>query len=219
MRSPPERPGHRRIMQTTDWWVFEERFRRKDGAIIDARIHSGRIRTRWHPVHRGIRRRHYRKEAGRRAIWRDREHKGKILQYRRMAIAFAEYRKLTWANAAFEQTFGFTDARDYVGESTAILYASDEEFQRVGKLLYKGTGSEGVVETVVRFKRKDSAEFLGLLRVSFVYPDDPIREVVVSFVDITEKTGRRRRYGETGSSRRRSSRPLPWGSPLPRTGR
>ncbi len=87
-----------------------------------------------------------------------------------------------------EQTFGFSGAAEYVGKDTSILYASEEEYQRIGKLAYEGIKSGEIVEAVARFRRADSTEFLGLVRVSFVYPADPLREIVVSISDITERT-------------------------------
>lgn len=113
--------------------------------------------------------------------------KEKILQTAAVGIAFAENRKITWANAAMEQTFGFRDAREYLGKDTSILYASEDQYERIGKLVYEGTASGEVIESVARFRRTDGSEFIGLIRTSFVDSSDPLNEIVVSISDITEK--------------------------------
>jgi PAS domain S-box-containing protein len=188
---PSNRPRRlAEVMQKGDWDVFEERFRRKDGGIVDVRLH---VRPVYGPDNvleylEGFTEDITEKRMTEEAIRKDRELKEKILQTPAVAMSFAEGRIMTWANTAFARTFGFADPSDCLGKSTSIIYATEEEYQRVGKLVYGEIGTGGVIETPVRLKRTDSTEFLGLLRVSVVYPDDPLREVVASFQDITEKT-------------------------------
>jgi two-component system cell cycle sensor histidine kinase/response regulator CckA len=195
-------PGNRakivaEITEKGRWGDFEERFRCRDGSVIFARLH---IRPAYgsdsnleylEGFVEDISEKKQVEEERRKvqeAVRRDRELKEKILQTAAVGIAFAENRKITWGNMAIERIFGFTDSREYIGNETSLLYASDEEFERIGKLVYEGTRSGEIIETVAKFKRTDATEFLGLIRVSFVNPTDPLREIVVSISDITEKT-------------------------------
>jgi PAS domain S-box-containing protein len=185
------------IKTTTGWEVLEEQFRRKDGSTIRVRLHVRPVRVPDDGFQylegfvEDITER-FRVEEERRnaeeAIRRDQELKEKILQTAAVGIAFAENREITWANAAMEHTFGFTDPSHYVGKDTSILYASETEYKRIGKLVYEGAASSGVIESVARFKRIDGEEFLGLIRTSFVDPREPFKEIVVSISDITERT-------------------------------
>ncbi len=184
------------IAKKSGWGTFEECFRRKDGSPVFVRLHVSMV---YGPdnvfeysegfvedITEKIQVEQERKEA-QEAIRRDRELKDKILQTAAVGIAFAENRKITWANTAMEDIFGFTDTSQYVGKETSILYASEKEYGRIGKLVYEGIGSGEIIETVARFRRTDTTEFLGLVRVSFVNPDDPFREIVVSISDITQR--------------------------------
>ena len=78
-------------------------------------------------------------------------------------------------------------AADFLGQSARMLYESDEEFVRVGRVKYgeiKGGGAESV-ET--RWKCKDGSVIDIILSSSAIVPGDFSRGVVFSAIDISER--------------------------------
>ncbi len=81
-----------------------------------------------------------------------------------VGVSLAEDRKLTWANPAFMKIHGFESANDYFGKSTEILFASHDEFDRVGRIAYSDLQVGNIAEISAKQKRKDGSVFDALLR-------------------------------------------------------
>lgn len=110
-----------------------------------------------------------------------------ILSASGVGIAYAEDRKIMRANEAMANIFGFASPEDYLEKDTRILYASEEEYRRVGSLIYKTVPGK-VIETDGRFRRQDdSTEFFGQIKVNILDPKDPIKGIIVNIIDITER--------------------------------
>ncbi|MBN2123448.1 MAG: PAS domain S-box protein [Deltaproteobacteria bacterium] len=108
-----------------------------------------------------------------------------ILSASGVGIAYAEDRKIVWANDAMADIFGFTTPEDYLGKDTRVLYASEEEYRRVGALTYKAPPGK-VIETDARFRRqKDGTEFFGQIKVNIMDPKDPMKGIIVNVIDIS----------------------------------
>lgn len=104
-----------------------------------------------------------------------------------VGIGRVEQRKLQWANPEMLNIFRFTDDADYKKKSARILYASEEEFERVGKLIYEGLKSGRGAETDAKFRRKDGTVFDGHIRISAPDPHRPMRGTIAGILDITER--------------------------------
>jgi PAS domain S-box-containing protein len=59
-------------------------------------------------------------------------------------IIFVRDRKFVFANRAFAETFGWS-CEELFGKSVRLVYATDEEFERLGKLIYSGLEKSGSV--------------------------------------------------------------------------
>ncbi len=103
-----------------------------------------------------------------------------------IGLGMAQHRKIIWANEAMMQLFGMKSNELY-GQDTRILYASEEEYRRVGQVLYEKRINQSVVELDAEFKRNDGSLFYGQYRVVYKDPEKPAEGVVVSLVDITER--------------------------------
>jgi PAS domain S-box-containing protein len=71
----------------------------------------------------------------------------KILSLIPVGIYYVHERKLIWVNKFMETIMGYS-LEEVVGESVRRFYESDEEYTRVGKLLY--SERSGVVTNIVR---------------------------------------------------------------------
>ena len=69
-----------------------------------------------------------------------------ILTASGVGIAYAKDRRIRWANDAMARIFRFSGEEDYLGKDTRVLYASDEEYQRIGRLIYESPPGQ-VIET------------------------------------------------------------------------
>ncbi len=88
-----------------------------------------------------------------------------ILQASPVAIGLAQDRYLKWVNDSFLTMFAAADRSLYVGSETRVIYESDEEFERVGRALYSGSGYLNTGHTDARFKRQDGTVFDGHISI------------------------------------------------------
>jgi two-component system cell cycle sensor histidine kinase/response regulator CckA len=122
-----------------------------------------------------------------RALRKSEEMLDSILAASAIGIAHARDRQILWANDGMAKLFGFTEKGQYLGKDTKILYASEEEHRRAGKIVYEQQGSGGVVEFDAEFKRQDGSLFDGHVKVSALDPLNPMKGIIVSVMDITER--------------------------------
>ncbi len=102
-----------------------------------------------------------------------------------IGIGLVENRIIKRVNEAMKKMFRFDTEMDYVGKSSRIVYASDDDFQKIGDFIYNQfrIGKEAVLDT--RFKRKDGTTFFGHLKVSTLYPPDPMQRATFTISDIS----------------------------------
>jgi len=96
-----------------------------------------------------------------------------------VGVSLAEDRKLTWANPAFMKIHGFESPNDYFGQSTEILYATHDEFERAGRVVYSDLEIGNMVEISVKQKRKDGSVFDARLRLALFSASDPAKKIVI----------------------------------------
>lgn len=101
-------------------------------------------------------------------------------------------------NNAWLEIVGYTES-DMLGKTPRILYANDEEYERVGRVLFGSLSERGLVAVQTKHRRKD-----GMLRdvkliATPLHPEDPSQGTVVTVEDIT---GRKRIEEELKESRR-----------------
>ncbi|MEQ8222367.1 MAG: PAS domain-containing protein, partial [Candidatus Eremiobacterota bacterium] len=98
-------------------------------------------------------------------------------------IGFARNRTIQWVNYQLLDMFGYKED-DITGKSTRILYDSDEEFERVGSVLYREKKGRGSVFT--RWKHIDG-DFIDIqLDLNCVNHNDYTEGVIFTAIDIRE---------------------------------
>ncbi len=98
-------------------------------------------------------------------------------------IGFARNRTIQWVNYQLLDMFGYKE-EDITGKSTRILYDSDEEFERVGSVLYREKKGRGSVFT--RWKHIDG-DFIDIqLDLNCVNHNDYTEGVIFTAIDIRE---------------------------------
>ena len=102
-----------------------------------------------------------------------------------VGIAGGRNRTFTHVNPFLCEMLGY-QPEELIGQSVRIIFATDEEFQRVGRDVYadlKAHGA-GVIETVVR--RKDGELLNVLMSSTQIHSDDELTDVTFNFIDITQ---------------------------------
>jgi|GEM_PF-441454 len=109
-----------------------------------------------------------------------------ILQAAPIGISFGVGRTLKWVNERYREMTGY-GREQLEGNSTRVLYDSDEAFLRVGEDFYRGIERGGIGTTEARWTRKDGSKIDVLLSMSAIFPEDPAKGVVVTALDVTEQ--------------------------------
>jgi len=110
-----------------------------------------------------------------------------ILSASPVGIGLTKGREIQWVNDAWLRMFGFEDDRECVGQSARILYPSQEEYDRVGALLYERSATDAVAEAYADFRRKDGSVFHGLIRTKALNPSDPAEGEIAAISDISDR--------------------------------
>jgi PAS domain S-box-containing protein len=121
--------------------------------------------------------------AARHNVQLAREHRA-ILESRLIGMIRVADRRITWANDAFADMFGYSRA-ELIGSSTRVLCASEADFTAWSERTHPVLEQGGIVRAEVRGVRKDGS--LGWFEVSAGAIAKDVPEFVGTFVDITER--------------------------------
>jgi len=108
-----------------------------------------------------------------------------ILAASPVGICRLEERRISWVNEAMIKMFGCESAEELFQKSTKELYASEEEYRRVGEILYESFRSGAEAESYAKFLRKDGSVFDGHVRISSPDPADPQKSTIAAFSDLS----------------------------------
>lgn len=111
-----------------------------------------------------------------------------ILRAVPMSVGLVHDRTFSWVNSWMVEELGYSE-EELIGQSARMLYMSDAEFERVGKVKYgqlAGQAPMGEVQT--RFKCKDGHTIDVLLRSVPLDPTDLSAGVLFSALNISELT-------------------------------
>jgi len=109
-----------------------------------------------------------------------------ILRAASMGIGLVTNRVIGWTNEAFQEMVGYS-GDELVGQSARIVYESDEEFDRVGRVKYAEVEKEGTGTVETRLKCEDGRVIDILLSSTAIDPADLSAGVVFTALDITER--------------------------------
>ncbi|MGM0418523.1 MAG: PAS domain S-box protein [Thermodesulfobacteriota bacterium] len=104
------------------------------------------------------------------------------------AIVYADLsRRIVKVNPAFVKTFGYQE-EEVKGKSTTLLYASEEDYEKLGKTIYNKNANLTGIPFEVEYKKADNSIFTG--ETSGTHITDNSGKVIGMFAmirDITEK--------------------------------
>ncbi|HCK81508.1 MAG TPA: hypothetical protein DIC59_08585, partial [Candidatus Competibacteraceae bacterium] len=101
-----------------------------------------------------------------------------------VGIVLIKQRIITRCNRRFEELFGY-DAQEMLGQSTKIMYPTEEFYQEIGQRAYTALARGESYLEEVWFKRKDGGQFRGSLNGKAVEAGDPHEGSVWICTDLT----------------------------------
>jgi two-component system, cell cycle sensor histidine kinase and response regulator CckA len=102
------------------------------------------------------------------------------------ALVTPHNRAISWINDRMIAMLGYV-FEDLRAQGPRALYRTDEEFARVGEILYSPVRRGEVGETDTQWVRKDGSIMDIILRASAVNPKDISEGVVITAVDVTDR--------------------------------
>ncbi len=109
-----------------------------------------------------------------------------IFENAMVGIALLKDRKLHRINRKFEQLFGY-DRSELEGQSTRILYPSDEIYRTLGEEGYPTLAQGKSYVTEILLRRKDGSQFWGLMSGQIIDKAHPDAGSIWLFEDITQQ--------------------------------
>jgi two-component system, cell cycle sensor histidine kinase and response regulator CckA len=167
--------------------VSESRFRRKDGTFIDVIIGLNPI-DRENPAAgicasvMDITERKRIEEA----LQDSERFFRSVLAASPVGITLVKDRTILTTNYAMCRITGYAE-EDFIGQPTLMMYASEEEYERVGRETYVQMAQEGLGITETLFRRKDGEIINILIGLSPFDLDNPAAGICASIMDITER--------------------------------
>lgn len=107
-----------------------------------------------------------------------------ILAAAPVGIGVTRERVLVWVSANLLKILGYK-AAELIGMSARILYESDEEFERVGRVKYRDIALFGSGSVETRWLRKDGVVIDILLSSALIDATDPAAGTTFTVIDIT----------------------------------
>ena len=112
-----------------------------------------------------------------------------LLKVQNVGFAFLKKRKFTWINEVLEHMLGY-EKNELVGKESRVVYASEKDYQSLGKYGYSALADKGVYTQEMDFVKKDG-EIITFL-VSMTALSEDLNEVIVVLVDVTETSNLRK---------------------------
>jgi len=101
-------------------------------------------------------------------------------------IGLVKDRKLGWSNDRMYTMIGYPIG-SLLGKSPRVLYENDEEYERVGRILYESIQEKGIGKAETRWRRKDGSVIDCNIQITLLNTADPSEGNIVTAMDITER--------------------------------
>ncbi len=127
-----------------------------------------------------------------------RDMEASILNAIPLAVIGLKNRRITFANDDTTRVFGWRP-EELIGRSNLVLYRSEEEFRRIGDMVYQPLGTEktSTVELEALCRHKDGKEMLCRLKAARIGERLSDNQIVATYEDVTELVETKERLGQT----------------------
>lgn len=109
-----------------------------------------------------------------------------LLRSAPIGIGMAVDRVMKWSNPKVYEMLGYKQ-EELMGQDARMIYPSDKEYERVGRLKYPSVYLDGQAEVETQWQHKDGTIKDILLSSSAIAPGSPSAGIVFTATDITEQ--------------------------------
>ncbi|HOD35945.1 MAG TPA: PAS domain S-box protein [Syntrophales bacterium] len=109
-----------------------------------------------------------------------------ILDALPIAVIGMQNRRVDFANHAVEDVFGWKP-QELVGQSSRVLYRNDEDFEKIGRDVYRVLKKQRTYKAEFPCQRKDGERIVCLLSASIVGETLRGKHIIATYEDITER--------------------------------
>jgi PAS domain S-box-containing protein len=122
-----------------------------------------------------------------------------------LAVIGLENRQIRFANSDTAAVFGWRP-EELIGQSTRILYRSEEDFQQIGDRVYQALNAERTFTAELEYpcRRKDGGDILCRVKAARIGETLQEKRIVVTYEDITELIQTKEKLGQTNEQLRRT---------------
>jgi PAS domain S-box-containing protein len=103
-----------------------------------------------------------------------------------IAVLGMQARRIVLANHAVEAVFGW-NPEELIDRDTRVLYRSDEDYEKIGKTVYRALQKQRTFKTEFPCRRKDGEPIICLLSVARVGESLQDNRIIATYEDITER--------------------------------
>ena len=111
----------------------------------------------------------------------------KILESSPVGIALVENRIFKWVNSETVKLYGYDSKEEMENKSVEMIYASKEEFEKVGKMISTECKEKGKADFEYNQMRKDKTIFPAHIILNSADNEDPLAWTIVSVTDLSEQ--------------------------------
>ena len=104
-----------------------------------------------------------------------------------VGIILAKQRKIVSCNRHMAEMFGYRTPEELIGQSTRVLFPSQESFVRTGKLLYRQMAEQGHAQSESELVRRDGTSLWVMLTGRPLSATDVLEASIWVYTDITER--------------------------------
>lgn len=166
---------------------FEWRHLRGDGTACDAEISLNRIPLGGKQFLLVTLRDITERKQTQEALRKSEESLSSIFRAIPTGIGVFEDRRFVTVNERFCEILGY-EAGDLVGQSTRLIYLSEEDYTRYGKEIYSQIQEQGRCSVEIPIVRKDGSEIFVLFNGSPLSGAGGAQAITASVLDITDRT-------------------------------
>ena len=103
-----------------------------------------------------------------------------------IAVMGMQARRIVLANHAVEDVFGWKPG-ELIGRGSRVLYRSDEDFEQIGKSVYRALKKQRTFKTEFPCRRKGGKNIVCLLSVARIGESLQDNRIIATYEDITER--------------------------------
>jgi len=109
-----------------------------------------------------------------------------ILDALPIAVMGMQARRIVFANHAVEDVFGWKP-EELIGRGTKVLYRSDEDYEQIGKNVYRTLNKQRTFKTEFPCRRKGGKNIICLVSVARIGESLQDSRIIATYEDITER--------------------------------